>query len=1094
MNGTSADAAWLHKRMNRVSQAMSFEEEPATQQQQRQQQPSDLEQQLQQLQQQQQQQESSSFLAPFHRMAQPDDNRARREQLKVALIAQHLRQQTQQAQQEEQLLAQVLAALTQQQQEQRQLQQEQQRQQQQQRTVIDLFPLLKDMSSPLRGVYMPPIFHSSLESVHPMYKTVLSNTAVFQFASRPARLEDPNFSQSFSRTASSFLQKLHGSNPSLLVEDLYSLVCLQCSKCSGNFHTTHGHDEYESSNSSHLSNNSSCSSTQFVGIHQADAVDCLTLSLDRLRAHMLECSFVTGTDKFLISREPLLPMQAKTELFQFLLFWHAMMTTNAYPKTAATTTVGGGGVPARTLKEPPQQQVPRNRSLSLPPQQQVIDIDEQDEEESQSRSITTITEFEQETHRDLETCFAKARKFYSKSEVVVAQDLTCLPSCPLVMESTLLELILQSLEMVVVQTKHKQKQHKHNGETKTTMQPQATATTTTVCIRCRYCHGDNDKLTGGVEERGCLTLQSIPKTSSSSSSTFSKTKLDDTESIRILGMHHYSHCRKMPPRVQEQFPAVAGRQLINNNNMWYNDMGLLLDVWNAHLETHVLLRSSSSATAASKITPKHDTAADLYLPLSSKTRYAATTGPDGGQIPLFRAVVENYSCHDYYLTTQTHHHHHRNNVVDTTGFNEHDVLLDNEFAREFEGNRGFRRLVGQHRGFYLSSASSSSSCSEQQELIVETLLSVISRRGGSFYSFDKKESSGWKRLSHGQRKDRVRKALDCGFPEMLRPPMDKTLQGPGCRVYDLEQAPWIGVLHGEIRWPSFKNASRHSLESGDTRKVAYTSADRGALNSRNARVEDEPPTKRICLDRDDQVHQRKVIAPPGKLGITMGYRGVHFFVLAVPASSVMYRTIFTGERIVAVDNDDTRQMSLDDFTAMMKRTSSFERTLTVLSAPENFSSYAGAGGDGANVSSNGGWNRNVAAPANGISQCPVTKAHTADDDKGGYGGKGASTQVIIDTVFTDAAASAESPRREDSKKNGNRDVEKHKLGIGAVGGDIVSTTTSSTNGISDVASNVVRITSTMGYGSNGSSSAINNLQGEPKKPEVVICLLDDDSD
>jgi hypothetical protein len=83
-----------------------------------------------------------------------------------------------------------------------------------------------------------------------------------------------------------------------------------------------------------------------------------------------------------------------------------------------------------------------------------------------------------------------------------------------------------------------------------------------------------------------------------------------------------------------------------------------------------------------------------------------------------------------------------------------------------------------------------------------------------------------------------------------------------------------------------------------------------------------------------------VVAPRGKLGIILvnkaGFQGT--VVAGVRSSSVLADTIFSGDRILAIDGENVSLMTVSEIATIMARKSEFERTLSVLPTPAHYTS------------------------------------------------------------------------------------------------------------------------------------------------------------
>lgn len=82
--------------------------------------------------------------------------------------------------------------------------------------------------------------------------------------------------------------------------------------------------------------------------------------------------------------------------------------------------------------------------------------------------------------------------------------------------------------------------------------------------------------------------------------------------------------------------------------------------------------------------------------------------------------------------------------------------------------------------------------------------------------------------------------------------------------------------------------------------------------------------------RKNKSYQRECIAPPGRLGVVINSTNgpiVH----AVKKGSPLEHVIFPGDRILAIDKEDTRGMTAHGITAVMAKRITHERTITVSS-------------------------------------------------------------------------------------------------------------------------------------------------------------------
>ena len=134
--------------------------------------------------------------------------------------------------------------------------------------------------------------------------------------------------------------------------------------------------------------------------------------------------------------------------------------------------------------------------------------------------------------------------------------------------------------------------------------------------------------------------------------------------------------------------------------------------------------------------------------------------------------------------------------------NRNDVVLESERCRDLEGNRRFRNLISEHRALYLQVSSS------QKALIESTIISLIKKKGGNFYGY--RPGFGVYTGDTEKIRQHTKNALQNGFPEMLRPA--RCTDNKASKVYDVEHAPMMGVLHGDICWsPTSLTAPRCEL-------------------------------------------------------------------------------------------------------------------------------------------------------------------------------------------------------------------------------------------------------------------------------------------
>ena len=101
------------------------------------------------------------------------------------------------------------------------------------------------------------------------------------------------------------------------------------------------------------------------------------------------------------------------------------------------------------------------------------------------------------------------------------------------------------------------------------------------------------------------------------------------------------------------------------------------------------------------------------------------------------------------------------------------------------------------------------------------------------------------------------------------------------------------------------------------------------LAEEDATITVESAATMSTLRRD--MNSRSVLAPAGKLGITIDTTLEGPVIHAVKPTSPIFGLVFPGDIVIAVNNEDTRAMCAVSLTALMARTSAVERELVVLS-------------------------------------------------------------------------------------------------------------------------------------------------------------------
>merc|ERR1712232_201600 len=83
---------------------------------------------------------------------------------------------------------------------------------------------------------------------------------------------------------------------------------------------------------------------------------------------------------------------------------------------------------------------------------------------------------------------------------------------------------------------------------------------------------------------------------------------------------------------------------------------------------------------------------------------------------------------------------------------------------------------------------------------------------------------------------------------------------------------------------------------------------------------------------DDGKIRREHIAPAGKLGVVIDTTKYGPVVHDVKSGSPLEGVLFRGDRIIMIDDEDTRTLTASAVTKIMARKMNVQRTITVLSS------------------------------------------------------------------------------------------------------------------------------------------------------------------
>lgn len=131
------------------------------------------------------------------------------------------------------------------------------------------------------------------------------------------------------------------------------------------------------------------------------------------------------------------------------------------------------------------------------------------------------------------------------------------------------------------------------------------------------------------------------------------------------------------------------------------------------------------------------------------------------------------------------------------------IIVDNDLYRDLEGNRWFRGHISKYRSMFSQASGSpginvdGNPVESQQDMVARKALESIGASGYTFFEVCRAGGGTVVEAPESLQQEMVMNALQNGFPEMLRPPMEPYAKD---KVYDLEYAPMVGLLHGDVYW------------------------------------------------------------------------------------------------------------------------------------------------------------------------------------------------------------------------------------------------------------------------------------------------------
>jgi hypothetical protein len=528
--------------------------------------------------------------------------------------------------------------------------------------------------------------------------------------------------------------------------------------------------------------------TNFVALCESRAPNNLKSALDGRRKHAHSCPWASNSIKECLAHSRTETEENNLEIF--LSMWH----NSVVPKLFQPTTRSNPNFSS-------------NHAVPVRPEyQQFI-----------SRAIPErLVWDEREGLADLDYSFSTARKSHFTEANILIKDLTLLPSPTNVMETPFVECLVQSLEIAYrkncssVDRKGDRAPQPHDEDA---CADRSNNRKWEIFIQCRHCHGGKKEVfstrSGKWNERYNANRGVLD-----ASAFLGDEKESGVESItsQVLefGAIHCRSCQSMPDSMR---CLLASCRTPKQVRLDHDTLKCLLKEWKTYLQRCYLPQCLQN------MIPLPD--ADLWGPvfdaqllnewssLASGTTAEDSDGDERQGAPLLNVSV----------------------------FQRNDVVVDDEFLRDLEGNRRFRQLISEHRTLYFGVDSP-----EQERVIAETLVEVIHRRGGLFYSvlpivFETEQPFVPTKLSPEKCLAHVTRSLIHGFPELLRPPRAPPTNEIGSKCSYVEHAPLVGRLHRGIRW-NLKHTKGRVEETGTAKQDSCprTHLERNALHAAKSKA------------------------------------------------------------------------------------------------------------------------------------------------------------------------------------------------------------------------------------------------------------------
>jgi len=355
-----------------------------------------------------------------------------------------------------------------------------------------------------------------------------------------------------------------------------------------------------------------------------------------------------------------------------------------------------------------------------------------------------------EAFEDIESALSQSRRA-NKGRGVLASDLTEIPSEGSLTEFSFYLLLLEHIEVVIVSMEYP-------GHLKDLLEHEQAESL--VLFQCKCCHGKSclgkESAVASTKERPYV----VYRNSQSQRSQFVCEMIE-------LAFHHFQACPEVPLKNKQRLRRV----MPSTTSSDFDDF----DSFSAYFQQRVVEW-------------------DKYVRAElDNIKLIENVAPYEG-VPLWQPINDLIEGGDSMRSVYTPAKKRAAGPRLPSDGSDNDVLEGFDGAREYVGNRRFRKLVGSLRDDFFSTTNPA-----EREVVNMQVFDRIKARGGRFRRFD---SDGiWRELSRSEAANRCRTALEKGFESLLiQQPRTRHL-GPGANVLETEIAPQYDLLSGRKRGP-----------------------------------------------------------------------------------------------------------------------------------------------------------------------------------------------------------------------------------------------------------------------------------------------------